>query len=130
VTPASLVPMDVDTSRVIRRRKRLGLALLGPTAVVVAVFAVAEGVGLEPGWWGHVLQLAFLALLAAGAWVRPRIGGPVLVLIGVAFAGVVALGSRGVPNLPGLAIVAAPLIASGVCFTLAGSTPKQVASQG
>jgi hypothetical protein len=52
MTPASLVPTGTDTSRVTRRRKRIGLALLAPTAAVVAVFAVAEGVGFEPGWGG------------------------------------------------------------------------------
>jgi FtsH-binding integral membrane protein len=112
-----------------RTYRWIGLAILAVPATLIAVFAVAEGIGQEPGWWGHLLQLAVLALVASGAWMRPRIGGPLLILLGIAFAGSVALGSREAPNLAGLAIVAAPLIASGAFFTLAGRTAKRVPSQ-
>jgi hypothetical protein len=49
-----------------------------------------------------------------------RVGGPLLILAGAAFTGFVVLQNRATFNLAGFAIVAAPLIASGVFFTLAG----------
>ena len=87
---------------------------------MIAVSAAAEGAGLEPGWWGHLIQLAVLAPFVAGAGLRPRIGGPLLILLGIAFTVSVVFGRRGDPNVAGLLIVAFPGIASGASFTLAG----------
>jgi hypothetical protein len=129
MTTTRIVDRGGGTRDEARRRKWIGLAFLAPPAAAVALFAVAETVGLEPGWWGHVLQLAAVALLAGGAWMRPRIGGPLLILAGTAFTGFVVLQSRPTFNLAGLAIVAVPLIASGVFFTLAGRATRQVPSQ-
>jgi hypothetical protein len=84
------------------------------------VFGVAEGIGLEPGWWGHLLQLAAAVALAVGAWVRPRIGGPVLILAGAVFTAMVLLSDReSGAKLASIAIVLVPLIVAGVFFTLA-----------
>lgn len=42
-------------SRALRRRRLAGLGVLAVPLLVVTVFAVAEGVGGEAGWWGHLL---------------------------------------------------------------------------
>jgi hypothetical protein len=129
IEPTRRLDMQDETRDPARRHRWIGLAVLALPAAVFAVFAVAEGVGLESGWWGHLIQLAVLALLATAAWVRPRIGGPLLIILGVAFAGVVALGGGADPNLGGLAIISAPLVASGVFFTLAGRTTQHAPSR-
>jgi hypothetical protein len=104
-----------------RRHKLVGLAFLAVPMTLFAVFSVAEGVGLEPGWWGHLLQLAAALLLAAGAWVRPIIGGPVLIVIGAVFIVVMLLTDQELTGkLAAMGIVFVPLIVSGVFFTLAG----------
>ncbi len=112
--------MDDQTQVSARGHRWIGLAILALPTAVITLFAVAEGIGGEPGWWGHPIQLAVLVLLAVVAWARPRIGGPLLILLGVVFVGFVAFEARGAPNLAGVAIIAAPFIAAGVFFTLAG----------
>jgi hypothetical protein len=106
---------------VVRRRKLIGLAFMAPSIVLFGLFAVAEGIGLEPGWWGHLLQLAAAVLVIALAWVRPRIGGPVLIVAGTALTAIALLaGGELTEKLAPIAIVCAPIIAAGVFFTLAG----------
>lgn len=112
---------DHDTPGVARSRKLFGLAFLAVPVTLFALFAVAEGVGLEPGWSGHLIQLAVAVLVAVGAWVSPRIGGPVLILAGTVFTVIVLLAdSDFAAKLAPIAIVFAPLIFAGVFFTLAG----------
>ncbi len=92
-----------------------------PMTLFVA-FAVGEGIALEEGWWGHLLQLAVAVLLTAGAWVRPRVGGPTLIVMGTLFAAWTLLPAGEVAGmLAGLAVVSVPLIVAGVFFTLAGN---------
>jgi len=111
-----------DTRRITRRRKVFGIVFMALPVTVFAVLAVGEGIGGESGWWGHLLQLAVAALLAIGAWVRPRIGGPALILVGTLLAAWMLVADGGFTDmLPGLAIVSLPLIAAGVFFTLAAN---------
>lgn len=120
-----------DSRRAVRKRKLLGLAFLVPPVTVFALFAVAEGIGLESGWWGHVLQLTVAAAVGVLAWVRPRIGGPLLILAGIGFTVSVLLlaDDDGMANLSAIAIVFLPLIVAGVFFTLAGNVPTGPESQ-
>lgn len=63
-------------------------------------------------------------LLAVGAWVRPRVRGPALILVGALFAAwmLVAADRELAGVLAGLAIAPVPLIVAGVFFHLAGNT--------
>lgn len=117
---------DAARARVVRRYKLVALALLALPAALFGVFAVAEGIGLEEGWWGHVVQLALAALLAWGAWVRPRIAGPLLILAGAALAGFMVLEGNGggALNVGGLTVVAASLAIAGLLFTVAGNQAR------
>lgn len=109
--------------RVALRRKQFGLAFIAVPVTIFVVFAVAEGIGLEPGWWGHLVQLAVAALLAVTAWFRPRVGGPVLILAGTLLTVWMLLANGDVVGaLAGTALVSAPLIVAGVFFSLAGGT--------
>ena len=126
MTASNLQIRDPDTPGPVRRRKLLGLGFLAVPMTLFTVFSVAEGIGLEPGWWGHLIQLAAALLLAAGAWVRPRIGGPVLIVIGAVLTGVMLLSDVEVAGkLSAMVIVVAPLIVAGVFFTLAGRATAQ-----
>lgn len=119
----SSLPMQAP-ERISRRRTVVGFALLGVPLFVIGVFAVAEGIGGEEGWWGHLIQLGVLGILAGAAWARPRLVGPVLVVLGAAFAGWIALndGGEGVANLAAILIVAVPLVAAGILLSLASWT--------
>lgn len=101
--------------------KRYGMAALAIPTLIVTLFAVGEGVGGEEGWWGHVIQLAIAAVLLVTAWYLPKIGGPVLVVAALAF-GWWSLNRADdlVAELSTIAIIAVPLLLSGVFFTLAG----------
>lgn len=122
MTAAKVHVSAPDTRRIIQRRKLFGLAFMAVPVTVFVVFAIGEGIGFEPGWWGHLLQLAVAVLLAVGAWVRPRVGGPALILAGTLLAAWVFTADGGFPEmLAGLAIVSVPLIVAGVFFTLAGN---------
>ena len=122
MTAAKVHVTAPDTRRITQRRKLFGLAFMALPVTVFVVFAVAEGVGLEPGWWGHLLQLAVAALVAVGAWIRPRVGGPALILAGTLLTAWMLMADGGFPGmLAGLAIVSVPLIVAGVFFTLAGN---------
>ena len=115
-----------DTRRLTQRRKLFGLAFIAVPVTLFVVFAIGEGIGLEPGWWGHLLQLAVAVLLAVEAWVRPRIGGPALILVGTLLAVWVLVADGEFPGmLAVLAIVSVPLIVAGVFFTLAGTPITQ-----
>lgn len=127
MTSASVDVSAADARRMTRRRKLLGLAFMAVPVTVFVVFAVAEAVGLEPGWWGHLLQLALAVLLAAVAWIRPRAGGPALIVAGTLLAAWVLVADQKLSGmLAGLAIVAVPMIVAGVSFTLAGTATTQV----
>lgn len=122
MTAAKVHVSAPDTRRIIQRRKLFGLAFMAVPVTVFLVFAVGEGVGLESGWWGHLLQLAVAVLLAVGAWVRPRVGGPALTVVGTLLAVWMLTADGGFAGmLAGLAIVSVPLIVAGVFFTLAGN---------
>jgi hypothetical protein len=88
----------------------------------VALFAVAEGLGNEAGWWGHLIQLAIVLTVAAASWIAPRVAGPILVLLGIAFVAWVAVNAvqSGFVNLAGIVLVGVPLIVSGVLFARSG----------
>jgi hypothetical protein len=109
-------------NRVARKRKLFGLAFMAPPVILFAVFAVAEGIELEAGWWGHVFQFAAAVGLAVVAWVRPRIGGPLLIVTGMAPLLLLALNGR--MNWSAIVMVFVPLVAAGVSFTLAGTTTR------
>jgi hypothetical protein len=115
---------DPGGNRVARRRKLFGLAFMAPPVILFAVFAVAEGIELASGWWGHVVQFAAAAGLAVVAWIRPRIGGPLLIVAGIALLLLLALQGAGDGGLnwPAIVIVFVPLVVAGVFFTLAGTT--------
>lgn len=133
MTTAQLDVSDPGAHRLAGRLKLSGLALLALPVTVFAVFAVAEGLGRAAGWWGHVIQLAVGVLLAAGAWFRPRIGGPLLVLVGMVLTVWILLlaGNRGSADvLSPLAIVSAPMMVASVLFTLAGITTTRATSHG
>jgi hypothetical protein len=116
---------DPGTPASARRHKLVGLAFLAVPMTLFAVFSVAEGIGLEPGWWGHLLQLAAALLLAAGAWARPSIGGPALIVVGAAFGVLLLLTDQELSGkFAALGIVVAPLLVSGVFFTLAGRVAR------
>lgn len=86
-----------------------------------AAFGIGEGIGGEEGWWGHLIQLSLTVLLAFGAWMWPRMGGPALIVVGIAFM----VWAFSVQELAGalgvLAIVGVPVILSGVFFLRAGN---------
>lgn len=104
-----------------RRSKLIGLAFLVPPLVMFAAFGIGEGIGGEEGWWGHLIQLALTVLLALGAWMRPRIGGPALIVVGIALT-VWAFSVQELAGAVGvLAIVGAPVILSGGFFVRAGN---------
>jgi hypothetical protein len=126
VTTASIHGAS-DAARDARRRKLIGLAFLGLPATLFVAFAVGEGIGGEEGWWGHLLQLAIAVLLAVGAWVRPRLGGSALIVVGALFAAWLLATDGGLPGAAlGLVIVAAPLIIAGVLFARAGVAAGRV----
>jgi hypothetical protein len=129
MTAAKLDVSDPGTRRVVHSLKLFGLAFMALPVTVFAVFAVAEGIGLEEGWWGHLLQLAAAVLLAVVAWVRPRIGGPALILAGTVLTVWMLLADGGfAEKLAGAAIVFAPLIVAGAFFTLAGNSTARAPS--
>lgn len=103
------------------RHRRLGVVFLTVPLLVFAVFAIGEGVGAEAGWWGHLIQLGIgVALLAAG-WYVPRVGGPALVLSGLALGGwIVANADDTAAGVSTVVIIALPVVVSGLFFALAG----------
>lgn len=110
-----------DFDGLVRRRKLIGLAFLAVPVVIVGVFAVAEGIGGEAGWWGHLIQLAIGLGLAAGVWRYPRIGGPLLIAAGILLTGILLARGEGVGGAVSSAgLLSIPLIVAGVFFTLAG----------
>lgn len=114
-----------DTRRITQRRKLWGLAFMALPVTVFVAFAVAEGIGREEGWWGHLLQLAVAVLLAVGAWVRPRIGGPALILVGTLFVARMLVADGALAGmLARLSIVSVPLIVAGVFFALADKASR------
>lgn len=110
-------------SRALRRRRLAGLGVLAVPLLVVTVFTVAEGVGGEAGWWGHLLQLAVLAGLAGLAWRWPRPGGLLLLAAGIVLGGWVLVQSagEGAPNLGAVVLLGAPMAIAGALFVGADS---------
>lgn len=109
-----------------RKYKLLGLVFVVAPLAVFAALAIGVGIGLEPGWWGHLLQLAIAGTLTALVWMRPRLGGPLLGLAGALLGLLIVMqtGDEGaVANLAGVAIVALPLLVAGAFFTIAGYVP-------
>lgn len=104
---------------------RIGAAALALPLAMFTLFAIGEAAVLEPGWWGHLLQVAVVGLLAALAWIYPRIGGPLLIVAGAIFGAMVLRGTDELSSgLLTVALFPAPLVVAGVCFSLAGfSTP-------
>jgi hypothetical protein len=121
MTAARVQVTAPDTRQITQRRKLWGLAFMALPVTLFVAFAVGEGIGREEGWWGHLLQLAVAVLLAVGAWVRPRIGGPALILVGTLFVGWMLVADGALAGMPTrLLIVPVPLIVAGVFFALAG----------
>lgn len=119
-----IVPRPPDTDRMARRYRIVGLAFLALPATLVTVLAVAEGVGLESGWWGHAVQIAVVVGVGVLAWMRPKIGGGLLLFVGVAFAlHTLLIQSWADPTatLAAVGLVWAPLAVSGGFFLAAGS---------
>ena len=84
-------------------------------------FAIGEGVGGEEGWWGHLIQLALVAVVFLVAWYLPKVGGPVLIALALAFGWWALAGVDDVTaEWSSLAIIGLPLLVSGVFFSLAG----------
>jgi len=104
-----------------RRRKLVGLAVLAVPLSLFAVFGIAEGVGSEAGWWGHLLQLGLAALLAAVAWFRPAVGGWLLVVSGVALGGW-ALAEAGSGDVVLFVLFVLPLVVAGIVVVRARRT--------
>ena len=103
------------------RYKRYGTAFLTVPTLIVAIFAIGEGVGGEEGWWGHLIQLVLVAALFAVAWYVPKVGGPALIATAIAF-GWWALSDFDdlAAELSALAIIALPVVIAGWFFTLVG----------
>jgi hypothetical protein len=103
------------------RYRWVGMALIAVPFTLFAVLAIGEAATLEPGWWSHLLQVAAVVLLAALAWSRPSIGGPVLIVVGLVFT-VLALAAFNELSAALLAIgvFLVPLIVAGALFTFAG----------
>lgn len=108
--------------------KLAGLVLLLVPIGVLLLFTFGEGrEGLQ-----HLVQLAPLLAVAVLAWYRPRLGGTLLIVIGLALAVAFpflvdfALGT----TLGVIAIFFAPAILAGALFLLAGGmTGRPTGSQ-
>lgn len=111
--------------RVVLRRKLIAVIFAAVPTAIVALFAIAEGIGSEPGWWGHLIQLALVVTPTVLAWLWPKIGGPILILAGLAFAVFVMVMSRPVgQSLLTVAVVFLPLMIAGILFTRIGYAPS------
>lgn len=103
-----------------RSLRRVGLAVAALPAAVVLLFAVGEGVGSEPGWWGHLLQLALVVPVLVVAWRWPRVGGPLLIAFGVASAVLVVALRPGADALTGaVGVLLLPFVVAGVLLVVA-----------
>lgn len=109
-------------ARRVRTLKRIGAALVAVPFALFSLFAIGEAVVVEPGWWSHLLQVAAVVALFVTAWRAPRVGGPLLIVVGGAFGTLLLLGID--DDLPSrlltVATFFAPLVAAGVAFTRAG----------
>lgn len=109
-------------ARRVRTLKRVGAALVAVPFALFSLFAIGEAVGAEPGWWGHLLQVAAVVALSVTAWRAPRIGGPLLIVVGGGFGALLLVGIN--DDLPSrlltVATFFAPLVVGGVAFTRAG----------
>ena len=119
-----------EGARLSRRRKKVGAGFAGLPLAVFTMLAIGEAAALEPGWWSHLIQVAAVIAVAALAWTRPRIGGPVLSVIGTVFTTIIASAGGGdaLGRLLTSAVLFLPLIVAGVFFSLAGygspTTPR------
>jgi len=112
--------------KTVRRWKLIGLGLLGIPILIVTALTIGEGIGGEEGWWGHLIQLAVGLAITAGAWYFPRVGGPVLAVVGTLLTVMMLTeGEDLVAELSSIALLFAPLIVAGVFFTLAGQADRR-----
>ena len=114
-----------------------GLIPLGLQVAFFLLFGIGEMAGGELGGAGHLVQAAVIALLGLLAWLRPIEGGAALVGIAVLFtvtfiAGVAASSAVPEPTAisPGLLILAAPQLISGVLFFIAGMLARRAKTSG
>lgn len=116
-----MAALDVSHRTASIQHKRWGAVFLAVPTLIVAMFAIGEGVGGEEGWWGHLIQLGLAAVVFLGAWFLPKIGGPVLIGLAILFGGwTLSRGEDLVGEWTSLAIIGLPLLVSGVFFSLAG----------
>lgn len=116
------MPVTSRGDPVRRRRMQLGLGYTLVPAVIILVFTVSEAIGGETGWWGHLLQLVPILGLAALAWARPLIGGPVLLVAAVVLGIWLLLGADEVGDAMGaVVLLCGPMLVAGGFFMAAGA---------
>lgn len=104
---------------------QLGLGYMLVPAAILVVFAVSEVIGGESGWWAHLLQLVPILALAALAWFRPLIGGPVLLVTAVALGTWLLVQADEVGDAMGaVVLLCGPMLVAGGFFLAAG-TPEE-----
>lgn len=91
----------------------------GLAIVVLTLFAVGETVGGDRSGLGHLIFAVPIGLLMWLGWVRPAWGGVLLLLLGVAAAGVYQDALRGPGWLAPFLIIVAPLLLSGLLLLAA-----------
>ena len=100
-----------------RRLRRLGRGLALVPLGIVAFFAVAEGIGREPGWLGHVLQLVLLGVPVVVAWRRPRIGWALLLAGAAVFLVAILVPAPRLDAVPGvLVLIVLPLVVAALAL--------------
>ena len=87
--------------------------ILGVWAVFWLWFNFASAIGEKNGHLQHWLFAGITAGLTALAWIWPRIGGALMVAVGV-------LAASAFPNMAALTLLAAPAAAIGVLLLLVG----------
>ncbi len=107
-----------------RKMKKVAVGLLLLPIGVLTLFTVGEIMGGDWSGASHLVQLAPLVLLAWVGWRYPKIGGLLLVVIGIVLAVVYAVVTRGrlsvmTVGLVELLILLPPVVAGGL-FMLSG----------
>lgn len=101
-----------------RLLRRVAFGIAGVPVGVLVLFAVAEGVGREQGWWGHVLQLVPVGAALAVARVRPRVGGVLVAVVGLVPLALALWEGRPDALLGAGVLLTLPLVTSGVMLAL------------
>jgi hypothetical protein len=97
--------------------------------LVVVAFALGESVGGEEGWWGRLIQLAIGLGLVARAWFAPKVGGPLLIDLGIVpIVFMLANATPGGVIGSTVLIIWLPLILARVFFTRARFAPRRPAT--